>query len=84
MISLSRLAHLLRNISTRQLIGALERDGFRHSGGRGSHRVYRHPDGRRTVIDYHRGSATIPPRTLRQILRDTGWTEADARRLGLL
>ena len=84
MTSPGRLAHLLRNVTTRELIGGLERDGFRHSRGKGSHRVYRHQDGRRTTVDYHRGGATIPLRTLRQIMRDTDWTEGDARRLGLI
>ncbi|MCI0781146.1 MAG: type II toxin-antitoxin system HicA family toxin [Chloroflexi bacterium] len=50
---------------------------------RGSHRVYRHPDGRRVVVAYHRLSDTFPLGTLRGMVRDVGWNEEDLRRLRL-
>jgi predicted RNA binding protein YcfA (HicA-like mRNA interferase family) len=39
--------------------------GFVLSGGEGSHRVYRHPDGRRMVIPFH--GQSIAPAYIRQI-----------------
>ena len=84
MTSPQELARRLRNTSTRELVSALERDGFSYRRTRGSSRVYRHDDGRRTVIHYHRSSDTQPLGTLRSILYGTGWTEADLHRLGLI
>ena len=78
------LVSRLRNIPIRQWIAALERDGFYARRSRGSHRVYRHADGRRVVLSYHRSNETLPTGTLRQVLQDTQWSEDDAQRLGLL
>lgn len=40
---------------------------------RGSHRQYRHADGRRTTVPFH-GSRDISPVLLRQIAEDIGLT----------
>lgn len=79
------LVHLLRNLPVSQLIRALERDGFtlRRSTRTGG-RIYVHPDGRLTVVHYHHGSDTLPRKTLKSVLDAIGWTQDDARRLGLL
>jgi len=61
-------AGLLRNVSTRRIVGALERDGFEYTERQGSQRIYRHPDGRRIVVHYHRANATLPPYVLRNLL----------------
>jgi predicted RNA binding protein YcfA (HicA-like mRNA interferase family) len=74
----------LRNISTGQLVRALERDGFTYTRRKGAQRVYRHSDGRRVVIHHHRASDTFRRKTLGQIIEATGWTEADLRRLKLI
>ena len=81
----SRCSHLLRNTSVRELISALSRDGFllereTRSGGR----IYRHPDGRITVIHYHHGGDTLTRQTLRSVVEAIGWTENDLRRLKLI
>jgi predicted RNA binding protein YcfA (HicA-like mRNA interferase family) len=39
--------------------------GFVHSSGEGSHRVYRHPDGRRMVLAFH--GRNVAPAYIRQI-----------------
>lgn len=62
------LLQQLRNTSVQSLIRALEGDGFTYRRRKGSARVYRHPDGRRTVIHYHRGRDTLPVGTLRSVL----------------
>ncbi|MBI4574847.1 MAG: type II toxin-antitoxin system HicA family toxin [Planctomycetes bacterium] len=74
----------LRGLTTQDLIRALERDGFGWTGGKGSHRVYRHPDGRRVVVSYHRPGATFPPKTLAAMLAGAQWDDAALRRLGLI
>jgi predicted RNA binding protein YcfA (HicA-like mRNA interferase family) len=82
---LSQLVHLLRNTPVRELVSALRRDGFllereTRTGGR----IYRHPDGRITVIHYHHSSDTLTRRTLRSVLEATRWTEEDLGRLRLI
>ena len=42
-----------KNVSNNEAISALERSGFSLDGGKGSHRLYRHPDGRKMVIPAH-------------------------------
>jgi len=44
---------LLRNAPTREIIKALEHEGFQFTERQGSQRVYRHPDRRRVVIHFH-------------------------------
>ncbi len=60
----------LPRLTARELIGALERAGFRVVHVRGSHHVLRHADGRRTVIPVHAGE-TIGVGLLNAILRQT-------------
>ena len=78
------LVRRLRNTPVRELVRALESDGFTFRRSRGSSRVYRHDDGRRTVIHYHRSSDTLPIGTLRSVLSGTRWTRDDVERLGLI
>jgi predicted RNA binding protein YcfA (HicA-like mRNA interferase family) len=73
-----------RGVTARELLRALHADGFGLTRTRGSHRIYRHPDGRRVVVAYHRLSDTFPIGTLKGMLADIGWTDEDQRRLGLL
>jgi predicted RNA binding protein YcfA (HicA-like mRNA interferase family) len=51
----------LRNVPTRLIARALERDGFSFTDRQGSQRIYRHADGRRVVIHYHRATDTLTP-----------------------
>ncbi len=74
----------IRNVTTQQVIQALEADGFVWVRSRGSHRVYRHPDGRRVVVAYHRPGATFPPKTLASMIQGARWNEEDLLRLGLI
>ena len=78
------LLQRLRNTPVRELVRALERDGFTYRRTRGSGRVYRHDDGRRTVVHYHSASDTLPLGTLRSVLAGAAWSEEDLLRLGLL
>ena len=78
------MIHKLKNTSVRELIRALEKDGFKYTRRKGSQRVYRHSDGRRVVIHYHHAKDTLPPGTLQSFLAGTRWAEDDLKRLGLI
>lgn len=75
---------LLKNITANEFRHALERDGFKQTKKKGGHLVFRHPDGRRVVLAYHRSSDTFPPKTLKSMIQDAGWGEGDLKRLGLI
>lgn len=53
----------------RELVRALEREGFTVDRSRGSHHFLKHADGRATTVPIHSGE-TIGPGLLRAILRD--------------
>jgi len=73
-----------RGLTARLFIKPLHQDGFSLTRTRGSHRVYRHQDGRRIVVAFHRLGDSFPLGTLKAMITDAGWTESDLRRLGLL
>jgi predicted RNA binding protein YcfA (HicA-like mRNA interferase family) len=75
----------LRSLTARELIAALIRDGFELRHQSGSHRRYRHPDGRRVTVSCHRLSDTFRPKTLRTMIEGQAhWSAADLIRLRLL
>ena len=74
-----------RGVSAREITRALEADGFVHIRTEGSHKRYRHPDGRFVTVSSHKDSDTFTIKTLRSmILRQAHWTEDDLRRLKLI
>jgi predicted RNA binding protein YcfA (HicA-like mRNA interferase family) len=73
-----------RGLSARRFIRALESDGFALQRVSGSHRIYRHADGRRVVVAYHALNDTFPIGTLRAMIADAGWRDDDLVRLGLV
>lgn len=54
-----------------EVIAILEKLGFVEVRQRGSHKQYRHPDGRCTTVPFH-GGRDISPILLRQIAQDVG------------
>jgi predicted RNA binding protein YcfA (HicA-like mRNA interferase family) len=54
----------------------LQKLGFREVRQRGSHKQFRHPDGRVTTVPFHQGR-DISPILLRQITRDIEVTMDD-------
>ena len=60
-------------LKPREVVSRLERLGFVEARQRGSHKQYRHPDGRATTVPFH-GGRDIAPTLLRQIARDIGLT----------
>jgi predicted RNA binding protein YcfA (HicA-like mRNA interferase family) len=85
MTDLGDLVYRLRNTSVREIIRAVEKDGFslKRETSTGA-RIYSHADGRLTVIHYHHGGDTLTRKTLRSVLQALQWTEDDLKRLGLL
>jgi predicted RNA binding protein YcfA (HicA-like mRNA interferase family) len=64
-----------------EVIRILERLGFSRIRQRGSHIYMRHPDGRATVVPFHKGE-DIGKGLLKKILQDTelAWEEFDKLR----
>lgn len=60
-------------LKPREVVTILEGLGFEQVRQRGSHRQYRHPDGRCTTVPYH-GGRDISPILLREIAKDIGLT----------
>jgi predicted RNA binding protein YcfA (HicA-like mRNA interferase family) len=56
-------------LKPREVAGVLERLGFAEVRQRGSHKQYRHPDGRGTTVPFH-GGRDVSPFLLRQIIKD--------------
>ncbi len=76
---------LLRNLTARQIISGLIRDGFAFDRGDGSHQIYYHPDGRRVTVAFHGSNETFRRKTIKRIIEvQARWTEEDLKRLKLL
>jgi predicted RNA binding protein YcfA (HicA-like mRNA interferase family) len=56
-------------LKPRQVVALLEAHGFRDARQRGSHKQFRHPDGRSTTVPFHAGR-DISPSLLRKIAAD--------------
>lgn len=75
----------LRSLTARHFIAALVTDGFVLHRQKGSHRHYKHTDGRRVTVSFHHASDTFRPGTLRSMIEmQARWTGTDLERLGLL
>ena len=60
-------------LKPREVVALLEAHGFREARQRGSHKQFRHADGRSTTVPFHSGRG-ISPTLLRKIARDIGLT----------
>ena len=63
-------------LKPREVFRILESLGFVEVRQRGSHKQYRHPDGRGTTVPFHAGR-DVSPFLLRQIAKDIGMTAQD-------
>ena len=63
-------------LGPRKVAVLLDRLGFVKVRQRGSHKRFRHADGRVTTVPFH-GARDISPRLLRQIARDVGLSVND-------
>ncbi len=71
----------LKGKTADDIITALLKDNFVLDKNVRTERIYRHPDGRKVSIHYHRGNTTYRPGLLKGLLDDIGWTEKDMYRL---
>ena len=60
-------------LKPREVVDILLALGFLEVRQRGSHKQFRHPDGRGTTVPFHAGR-DVSPILLRQIARDIGLT----------
>jgi predicted RNA binding protein YcfA (HicA-like mRNA interferase family) len=60
-------------LKPREVVALLEDLGFAEIRQRGSHKQYRHTDGRGTTVPFHAGQ-DISPTLLRKIAKDIGLT----------
>jgi len=58
-------------LAPREVVRILSRLGFVEVRQRGSHKQFRHPDGRATTVPFHKGR-DISPSLLRRIAADIG------------
>jgi len=63
-------------LKPREVVALLVRHGFVEVRQRGSHKQFRHVDGRSTTVPFHAGR-DISPTLLRKIARDIGLTVDD-------
>ena len=74
----------LRNLTAREIISALVRDGFTFDRGDGSHQIYYHSDGRRVTVIFHGSGSTFRRKTLKSMVTQACRTEHDLKRLKLI
>ena len=60
-------------LKPKEVAAILENLGFQMIRQKGSHKQYRHPDGRGTTVPFHSGR-DISPILLKQIIKDIGLT----------
>ena len=66
----------LKSLTAREIIRALEKDGFFLERQSGSHQQYRHPDGRLVTVSFHHLSDTFKPKIIKSMLEiQAGWTK---------
>lgn len=65
----------MKVITPKELIQLLESNGFVFQRSKGSHQLYKHPDGRRTVVPFH--SKDLKTGTLLAILKQAGLSKDD-------
>ena len=63
-------------LKPREVVALLESLGFHEARQRGSHKQFKHADGRQTTVPFHSGR-DISPALLRQIAKDIGLSIED-------
>ena len=63
-------------LKPRKVVKILRKLGFIEVRQRGSHKQFRHPDGRGTTVPFHKGR-DISPTLLRRIAKDIGLTVSE-------
>lgn len=63
-------------LKPREVVALLTQRGFTEARQRGSHKQFKHADGRNTTVPFHKGR-DISPTLLRQIAKDIGLSVDD-------
>ena len=63
-------------LKPKEVVAILEKLGFMEIRQRGSHKQFKHKDGRFTTVPYHQGR-DISPLLLKQIIKDIKISEED-------
>ncbi|MGQ9477558.1 MAG: type II toxin-antitoxin system HicA family toxin [Candidatus Bipolaricaulia bacterium] len=66
------------------MVRALEQEGFLLDRRRGSHRIFRHPDGRRVEVVFHKESDPFPPKARKAMIEAARWSLSELKCLKLL
>ncbi len=75
----------LKSLTAIEITKALCKDGFYEHRQRGSHKQFRHEDGRRVTVSFHHSGDTFSTYILKLIIEDQAeWTRDDLIRLKLL
>jgi predicted RNA binding protein YcfA (HicA-like mRNA interferase family) len=74
----------LKNLTAKDLIKALEKDGWIRDEKAGQAYVYVNLDGKRRVTIHFHPQKTYQPKLLQGLLADIGWTEDEMRELKLI
>jgi predicted RNA binding protein YcfA (HicA-like mRNA interferase family) len=67
-------------LTAKQISTVLERLGFSFARQSGSHKIYRHADGRRITVPMHSG-VILHPKTLQSIQRDANLSTEELKGL---
>jgi predicted RNA binding protein YcfA (HicA-like mRNA interferase family) len=74
----------IKGITIQRLRKALIDDEWLQEEKRGAVQAFRHPEINRRVTLHMHPKKTMGPRLLKSLLKDTGWTNEDLVRLGLI
>ena len=66
----------LPRVTAQEIIRVLERRGFVMVRQRGSHKIFRNPEGTRITVPFHSGKI-LHPKLLKSILEDAGLSVGD-------
>lgn len=65
----------MKSLTPKELIKVLESHGFIFQRSKGSHYLFKHPDGRRTLVPFH--TKDLKTGTLLTILKQAGLSKDD-------
>jgi predicted RNA binding protein YcfA (HicA-like mRNA interferase family) len=63
------MAPALPRVTAKQIIGLIEKQGFRLTRQSGSHKIYKNEAGRRVTVPFH-AAKILHPKTLKSILKE--------------
>lgn len=74
------MAPAFPRISAKQIIGIIERQGFKLARQSGSHKIYKNEAGRRVTVPFH-AAKILHPKTLKSILKEADIDPKELRNL---